>query len=156
MFVAICCIPSRPNTFARQASMNSDGNNTIRQDNEPANAQATKKDTPVVEWTIPARKQAEQMKPEDCEGKDPIEYHEEHVRNHAQKNVPDASRARIRFALYLGQEIVAHCYLCVHSRTAHSGGQDPAEPEHITVTYKAKNRNIGTCHVYTKSCDGKL
>lgn len=136
--------------------MSSNGNNVIRQatgDNEPANSQATNKDFPVVEWTVPARQQAEQMSPEACEGKDPIEYHEEHVRKHAQEKVPDASRARIRFALYLGQKNIAHCYFCLRSRTAHAGGQNPAEPEHITVTYKAKNRNLGTWHVYTKSSD---
>ena len=42
----------------------------------------------------------------------------------------------------------------LHRKPAHVRGTDPNEPEHITISYKAKNKDIssshgGAWHVYT-------
>lgn len=84
----------------------------------------------VVVWTEPAKAQLEDMPDDPRYNGDKRMWHEERVRAYAQEFVPIATRARIR-------------------KATHLGGMDPNEPEHITVTFKCANRDVGVHHVYT-------
>ncbi|GJE89999.1 hypothetical protein PsYK624_061190 [Phanerochaete sordida] len=81
-------------------------------------------------WTDPALKQLDIMPDEPRFKGDKKAWHEKRVRKHAKTNAPKATRARIR-------------------KPVHSGGTKPDEPEHITVTYKQRNKDLGAQHVYT-------
>ena len=38
-------------------------------------------------------------------------------------------------------------------KVKHAGGLNPREPEHITVSYKLRNKELGTHHIYASSAD---
>ncbi|KIP04131.1 hypothetical protein PHLGIDRAFT_129707 [Phlebiopsis gigantea 11061_1 CR5-6] len=77
----------------------------------------------LVKWTGPAEAEVSLL------GPDVKAEAEERVKEHAQEYAPDATQARIR-------------------KPYHVGGNKPSEPEHLTVTYKQKNRDLGAWHVY--------
>ncbi|GJE89997.1 hypothetical protein PsYK624_061170 [Phanerochaete sordida] len=85
---------------------------------------------PTIAWTRPAEDDLEQLPDDPRYEGDKKGWHERLVRSFAREHVPEADKARIR-------------------KPAHSGGQNPREPEHITVTFKVGNRDIRIEHVYT-------
>ncbi|KAI0761640.1 hypothetical protein BD413DRAFT_237614 [Trametes elegans] len=90
-----------------------------------------------VIWTGPAEEALKKLDKKDFGGVDPRKWHEDKVKNFksATSDLKTANKARIR-------------------APAHSGGNDPNEKDHITVTYKQNNKDInspkgGAWHVYT-------
>ncbi|GJE89996.1 hypothetical protein PsYK624_061160 [Phanerochaete sordida] len=83
-----------------------------------------------IAWTNPAQSQLVRLPNDPRFNGDPRAWHEREVREYAKRYVPEANRARIR-------------------KPVHSGGVDPTESWHITVTYKKNNRDLAICHVYT-------
>ncbi|KAI0823099.1 hypothetical protein BC628DRAFT_1417870 [Trametes gibbosa] len=91
----------------------------------------------TIIWTGPAEQAVSKMTPAQCDNQDPHKWHEDKVRNFQQTTATlnPATKARIR-------------------APAHTGGTDPNEAEHITVSYKKGNKDIdspskGAWHVYT-------
>ncbi|KAH0835717.1 hypothetical protein J3R83DRAFT_9538 [Lanmaoa asiatica] len=93
-----------------------------------------------VQFTGPAEAEVSAMSAANFGGEDPKQWHVDKVQQFAAANaasLPGVTKGRVR-------------------KPAHAGGTDPNEPEHITVTFKAGNREIhssgphgGAWHVYT-------
>jgi len=81
-----------------------------------------------VVWTEHARRELEGMQDQERFGGDAKGWHEHKVHEHAKQHMPEATRAKIR-------------------KPMHTGGQDPTKPEHITVTYKRDNKDLGVAHI---------
>jgi len=88
-----------------------------------------------VVWASKAEEDIADKTKDDFGGVEPRTFHEAKVKAHwdANKNVDaikDANKARIR-------------------RGAHTGGSDPTEADHITVSYRKGAKELKTVHVYT-------
>lgn len=81
-------------------------------------------------WTGPAARELAALPDHPRFKGDKKAWHERKVRRDAAKNMPYATRARIR-------------------KPTHIGGVNSTEREHITVTYKLGNKDLGARHVYT-------
>lgn len=81
-------------------------------------------------WTGPAERELAVLPDHPRFKGDKRAWHERRVRKDAAKNMPHATRARIR-------------------KPTHVGGVRPGEREHITVTYKLVNKDLGARHIYT-------
>lgn len=85
---------------------------------------------PVVKWTAPAFKELMDKISSGEYAHSAKAWCENLVLRYLEKEVPQATQARIR-------------------KPPHKGGTDPNEPRHMTVTFKDGNRPIDTRHVYT-------
>ncbi|KIP04134.1 hypothetical protein PHLGIDRAFT_20061 [Phlebiopsis gigantea 11061_1 CR5-6] len=84
-----------------------------------------------IKWTSPAEEEVEKMAGQQrFQGINVKKWHEDKVRMYGQEQVPHATKARIR-------------------KPAHAGGTVATEAEHITVTFKEGNQDLGAHHIYT-------
>lgn len=97
-------------------------------------------------WTGPAARELAALPDHPRFKGDKKAWHERKVRRDAAKNMPYATRARIRYIT----DTIATALLTRSSRKpTHIGGVNSTEREHITVTYKLGNKDLGARHVYT-------
>ena len=103
-----------------------------------------------VRWTAPAEEAVKELAGQQrFQNTDVKQWHEDTVRAYGARQIPQATKARIRYG------VMYHWYrFCLlrpvlFRKPVHTGGIVAAEPEHITVTFKEGNRDLGAFHVYT-------
>jgi len=90
-----------------------------------------------MQWTPAATNDLKNFTPADFGGTNPKDFHEQKVQGYYDANKTGSLQGTVKAKIRRG---------------AHSGGNDPKEADHITVSFKdSRNKDVGGggVHVYT-------